>query len=232
MEHLESLSFVGLLTLLLLLGCSLLVVTIGLERHSALKRGEQAAQWWQAQLYYFLKDRRTADCLNFVQQLAGPTAQVCRIGLHRAHLTVEETETAMMSEIARQKRALEGHLSTVGTVAVVAPFIGLFGTVVGIMNTFSAVAEMGQAGIEVVSAGVAEALVATAAGLFVAISAVVLFNGFKARIHKIVLQMQQVALQLSEMLELNRSERPFPQDLKLESGEAAELFDKTQGKKA
>ena len=64
----------------------------------------------------------------------------------------------------------------VGTIGSLAPYIGLLGTVVGIMQAFRAIAESGDAGFEVVSAGISEALIATAVGLLVAILALLLFN--------------------------------------------------------
>jgi biopolymer transport protein ExbB len=228
-EFLQSLSPVGLLTLVLLLVCSLLVTTVGLERWAVLRRLSADPDWWQAQLHYFLKDDRLEPCRAYVASKSLPVAVVCQVGLNRAHLKVEETEAAMAAEIARQRAALEGRLPVIGTVAVVAPFIGLFGTVVGIMATFEDVAQQGQAGIEVVSAGVSEALVATAAGLLVAIAAVVLFNVFKGRISGLVLDMQLAAQRTSEMLELRRQQVPFPADLLTGAGEDAAAFDRAAG---
>jgi len=108
---------------------------------------------------------------------------------------------------------LKKGLSVLATIATSSPFIGLFGTVVGIMHTFSAVAEKGQAGVAVVAAGVAEALIATAAGLLVAITAVVFFNYFKSKVAAITSQMAGAAGRLSEMMELLRTGKPFPEDL-------------------
>jgi Biopolymer transport proteins len=76
------------------------------------------------------------------------------------------------------KRGL-GLLATIGSTA---PFIGLFGTVVGIINAFRSIAATGSGGMSVVSGGIAEALVSTALGIFVAIPAVVAFNHFTGKI--------------------------------------------------
>ncbi len=222
----ENLSFVGILTLALLGVCSVLVLSVAIERMRLIAKQRVGPEWLLEQLYYFLKDRRYDLALSFARQLPVPAARVVESGLMRHHLQVEDTEAAMAGVVARQKANLEAGLPTLGTIAVIAPFIGLFGTVVGIINTFSDVAEQGQAGIEVVSAGVSEALVATAAGLFVAIAAVVLFNLLKAQIASLVLDMKLVASRLSEMLELLRREQAFPEDLTGGQFEAAKTYEK------
>jgi len=80
---------------------------------------------------------------------------------------------------------LKCHLWALGTVGTISPFVGLFGTVVGIRSAFTAMAAAGTGGFAVVANGISEALVATAAGIFVAIEAVVLYNYFQARLGRI-----------------------------------------------
>lgn len=221
-----ELSPIGYLTLALLVLCSVLVVAVGLDRLAFLHRNSLEPDWLQAQLAYFLKDDRPEVALAFLEHLPAPVARVLEVGLHRRELPVESVEAALQSALAVQRRRFEAGLPGVGTVAVIAPFIGLFGTVVGIMNTFAAVSQQGQAGVEVVSAGVAEALIATAAGLFVAISAVVLFNLLKSRVQSVSVDMTVASARLVEMLELRKHQLPFPADLT--SGpepEAARAFD-------
>ena len=78
--------------------------------------------------------------------------------------------------ISRQEESLENGLSFLSTVASVSPFIGLFGTVWGVMNAFSGLAQVTQVSINAVAPGIAEALIATALGLFAAIPALISFN--------------------------------------------------------
>ena len=95
---------------------------------------------------------------------------------------IENIERALhrssMTEIAQ----LESRLFFLGTVGVTAPFIGLFGTVMGILSAFNEIAQQGNASIATVAAPIANALLATAAGLFAAIPAVVAYNAFLSRI--------------------------------------------------
>ena len=87
-------------------------------------------------------------------------------------------------------------IGTLATIATTAPFIGLFGTVVGIINAFEGMASTGSGGIGAVSAGIAEALVTTAFGLFVAIPAAWMFNYFTSRIERLQVEMSNSSSEL------------------------------------
>ena len=91
---------------------------------------------------------------------------------------------AMASARSRERLALEKHLGILGTLGNNAPFIGLFGTVIGIIKAFADLAKNQGGGAAVVMSGIAEALVATAVGLMVALPAVVAFNIFQGRIRR------------------------------------------------
>jgi biopolymer transport protein ExbB/TolQ len=93
-------------------------------------------------------------------------------------------EQVMMSSLARERQRFDKFLPYFGTLGNNAPFIGLFGTVIGIIVAFKELGANPKGGLEVVGPGIAEALVATAVGLLVAIPAVVAFNGFKAALKK------------------------------------------------
>jgi len=102
-----------------------------------------------------------------------------------------------MSETLVQLKAGLGFLATIGSTA---PFIGLFGTVVGIINAFRSIAATGSGGMSVVSGGIAEALVSTALGIFVAIPAVVAFNTFTGKIETFHIEMNRASSQLVNCL--------------------------------
>ncbi len=87
-------------------------------------------------------------------------------------------------------------IGTLATIATTAPFIGLFGTVIGIINAFQGMAATGSGGIGAVSAGIAEALVTTAFGLFVAIPAAWMFNYFTGRIERLQVEMSNSSSEL------------------------------------
>lgn len=92
---------------------------------------------------------------------------------------------AMRVAHAREMEKLDSHLGTLATIGSISPYIGLFGTVWGIMNAFIALGAVQQATLAMVAPGIAEALIATALGLFAAIPAVIAFNRFTTRAEKI-----------------------------------------------
>ena len=84
--------------------------------------------------------------------------------------------------VTREEMSLELHLGFLATLGSTAPYIGLFGTVIGIINSFRSLVNLSQATLASVAPGISEALIATAIGLFVAIPAVIAFNRFSARV--------------------------------------------------
>ncbi len=114
-----------------------------------------------------------------------------------------EISNAVEREITIEKTKLERHTSIVATIGNTAVYVGLFGTVLGIIRAFHDISQAGAGGMAIVIGGVAEALVCTATGLFVAIPAVVAFNYFVKRIEHFVTDMELCA---SELIDLMRGE--------------------------
>jgi biopolymer transport protein TolQ len=98
---------------------------------------------------------------------------------------MQGAQRAMRVAYSREEEKLENHLSFLATVGSVTPYIGLFGTVIGIMNAFIGLASQNQATLQVVAPGIAEALIATAMGLFAAIPAVIAYNRYTAQVESI-----------------------------------------------
>ena len=111
-------------------------------------------------------------------------------------LVTSALRDSMSETLIQLKRSL-GILATIGSTA---PFIGLFGTVAGIINAFRNIAATGSGGMSVVSGGIAEALVTTALGIFVAIPAVVAFNLFTGKIETFHVEMNRASSQLVNCL--------------------------------
>ena len=148
---------------------------------------------------YFWKDR-----LIFDDFLADMTKYFQRVDTGGARLLCEKTpgfesrvayeglvckdsisaEQGIASYIAQERNRMDKGLSFLGTLGNNAPFIGLFGTVLGIIQAFDSLSQNPQGGPAVVMAGISEALIATAVGLFVALPAVIAFNSFQAKIAK------------------------------------------------
>jgi biopolymer transport protein TolQ len=99
---------------------------------------------------------------------------------------MEGAQRAMRVALSREERVLEKHLPILSTVASVSVYLGLFGTVWGIMNTFVSLSSQSQASIAVVAPGIADALLATEMGLFAAIPAAIAYNRYAAKVDSII----------------------------------------------
>ena len=117
-------------------------------------------------------------------------------------------EKVAQSIIQRQIGYQETYLPFLATTGNITPFIGLFGTVIGVINAFQEIGIQGSASIAVVAPGVAEALVATAAGLFAAIPAVIAYNYFLAKIRKTTFQVEAFSIEfLNDLIEQAKETR-------------------------
>ena len=110
---------------------------------------------------------------------------------------------AMRASFQRELDTIEAHLSFLATVGSVSPYVGLFGTVWGIMHAFVGLANMTQVTLATVAPGIAEALVATAIGLFAAIPAVIAYNRFARDIDRIAIQLETFIEEFSNILQRN-----------------------------
>ncbi len=114
---------------------------------------------------------------------------------------LEGTRRAMKATYQREMDVLESHLNFLATVGSVSPYIGLFGTVWGIMNAFRGLSSVAQATLAQVAPGIAEALVATAMGLFAAIPAVIAYNRFSHDIDRLAGRYESFIEELSNILQ-------------------------------
>ncbi len=114
---------------------------------------------------------------------------------------IEGTRRAMRVAMSREMDSLEQYLSFLATVGSTSPYVGLFGTVWGIMNSFHALGNVKQATLNLVAPGIAEALIATAMGLFAAIPAVVAYNKFADRVQRLEGRYEDFAEEFANILQ-------------------------------
>ncbi len=117
---------------------------------------------------------------------------------------------AMRASFQREMDEVETHLSFLASVGSVSPYVGLFGTVWGIMHAFVGLASLTQVTLATVAPGIAEALVATAIGLFAAIPAVVAYNRFARDLDRIAIQQETFIEEFSNILQRNVGAQPAP----------------------
>lgn len=130
----------------------------------------------------------------------GPAGRVLASGLDRAVGDVSgDPERAMLRELKRLAGRVKARTWILATSGALMPFVGLFGTVVGVMAAFQAIGESGQGGFAIVSVGISQALVATAVGIAVALEGVVLFNILSTLSGNF---MRELSLLVDELVEL------------------------------
>ena len=116
-------------------------------------------------------------------------------------VTLDSARRAMRAAYQREIDMLEGHLSGLATVGSISPYIGLFGTVWGIMNAFRGLANVSQATLAQVAPGIAEALIATAIGLFAAIPAVIAYNRYTHDVDRLAVRYETFIEEFSNILQ-------------------------------
>jgi biopolymer transport protein ExbB/TolQ len=162
----------------LLVGLSLACIALSIERAIYLLSDGTDRSRLAAAVNTFLSDGDAAGFAKKLRELKGFEARILAAGVELSGLGPEAAQKAMTGTATGEKLRMERGLSFLATVGSNAPFVGLFGTVLGIIQAFHDLAVNTAEASEAVMAGISEALVATAVGLLVAIPAVVLYNLF------------------------------------------------------
>lgn len=190
----------GGFTIYILIACSVLSIAVIIERLWYFK---QRSSVGRIQLLEQIRKeaarQQISNAVDFCRRIDTPCARVALAGLNLNSHDDKLISNAMEREITIQTVQLERFTSIVGTIGGTAVYIGLLGTVLGIIRAFHDVSKTASGGMDVVTAGISEALVCTAAGLLVAIPAVVSYNYFVRKIDNFVLDMELTA---SELLDL------------------------------
>jgi biopolymer transport protein ExbB/TolQ len=193
-----------LLSKAVLMVYSVVSVAVMIERALSLKRVRQLEENEYSSLRGRLTRRNFDEANAFIASGSAPSTVAVAAGLSHDDASPEVVRDAVNQEVVMQSNALTHNLSVLGTVASTAPYIGLFGTVLGILDAFERIASSGQTGARIVAAPIAEALTATALGLGVAIPAVMAYNYFSGRVNDLSLRIENHALDLTSRLPHNR----------------------------
>ncbi len=193
---------IGGFTMYVLLFCSFLSITVFLERiiyYRKQSKGSRAE--FTAALADILKTNDIKKAIEFASETLTPYARVVKAGLKLHGHSEKSITEAMGVAIVAETRNLERFTGIIGTIGNIGVYIGLLGTVLGIVRAFHDIAAAGAGGMSTVIEGVAEALVCTATGLLVAIPAVMIFNYFSRKIEFFNDDMQAGASELITLLE-------------------------------
>ncbi|HPC82509.1 MAG TPA: MotA/TolQ/ExbB proton channel family protein [Thermoanaerobaculaceae bacterium] len=203
---------VALTVVAVLLAMSLYSASVAIERLVAYRRARRQSMAFVGVATRFWEEDRVHELvLGARSYTRSHLARVVSAGLaeYQKKLRIEGLSHDQLLEATRRasERAailaaadFRRGIGALGTIGATAPFVGLFGTVVGIINAFAAMGKAGTGGIETVSAGIAEALVTTALGLLVALPAVWLYNHFLRQVEAFQVEMDNSASELVDRL--------------------------------
>lgn len=214
-------SFVVQLVMAGLLLTSLASWTVIFGKLFALKRVATANDEFERE---FWSGRNLNDLYDGAarKQAAAPMERIFAAGMREflklrerkvsdAGALLDGARRAMRASFQRELDAIESNLSFLASVGSVSPYVGLFGTVWGIMHAFVGLSNLQQVTLATVAPGIAEALVATAIGLFAAIPAVIAYNRFARQIDRIAITLETFIEEFSNILQRNVGHLPVPQ---------------------
>lgn len=173
----------GGLTLLVLAVASVYSFALIWQRWTVYRKALGGLEPFLRHAKHLIEKGQLKELMSHCRQQSGPASAVLLASL-AGHEGLQERRAATERVLEREVALLEKGLPVLGTVGSVAPFVGLFGTVLGVMRAFRDLAGAANAGPGVVAVGISEALVGTAAGLFVAIPAVLAYNYFSTRANR------------------------------------------------
>lgn len=217
MELIGSMGWVARLVAILLLILSAYSISVMVERWLTFRQARNQSRLFTPAVAECLKDGKIDEAIALGEQYnKSHLAKVLVSGLHelQAHTkskdipgeTIEASRRALERATAVAIEDLKRGLGGLATIGATAPFVGLFGTTIGIINAFTGMKTEETAGIGAVSGGIAEALVTTAFGLFVAVPAVWAFNAFTNKIETFTVEMDNSASELIDYFLKRRSE--------------------------
>ena len=215
-EMVKNLGWVALAVIVILLIMSMYSIAIMVERFLTYSAAKKQSREFAPRVAQALKNDRIEEAINISDKhKKSHLAMVVNAGLQefRAHEAssdisgdeVEASKRALQRAIAIKSAEFKRGLSGLATIGSTAPFVGLFGTVFGIINAFTGMKSAESAGIGAVAGGIAEALLTTALGLAVAVPAVWLFNYFTGKVDGFIIEMDNSASELIDYFLKNRT---------------------------
>ncbi|HSB97523.1 MAG TPA: MotA/TolQ/ExbB proton channel family protein [Spongiibacteraceae bacterium] len=187
-----------------IIACSIIAVAICVERLLALRARKIAPPQLLGEVWAWVKNNQLdANKLRELKQ-GSPLGLLLATGLTNARHGREIMKESLEESAAVVVYGMERYLNALGTVALIAPMLGLVGSVMGIMNVFNEIRFHGTGDPGILAGGISEALITTASGLIVAIPATVMHRFFNGRITSLVLMLEQETLKLVDALHGDR----------------------------
>lgn len=183
-----------------ILACSVLAMGIILERLWAYRQKRVLPKNLVAQVWNLHRNNQLSHAHVAAIREGSPLGRVLAAGLVNRHHSREIMKESI-EEVGRQViHELERYLNTLGTIASITPLLGLLGTVIGMIKVFTAITTAGVGDPSVLAGGISEALLTTAAGLAVAIPALIFHRYLSGKVNMLVLSMEEEALKMVEVM--------------------------------
>jgi biopolymer transport protein ExbB len=201
---LEMIQSGGWLILPILL-CSVLAMAIIVERFWTLRPNKIAPKTLLAEVWSWVRNNElNAGRMKQLRE-STPLGKILAAGLSNSKYGRDIMKESIQEVASHVIHDMERYLNTLGTIAVITPLLGLLGTVIGMIKVFTAIMVQGTANANVLAGGISEALITTAAGLTVAIPAVIFHRLYQRRIDELVVEMEQEAVKLVDVFHGDRS---------------------------
>jgi len=192
---------------------SVVALAIVFERLWALRSSRVAPANLLGQVWRWIKDGQLDATRLKTLRADSPLGEILATGLANTRHGREIMKESIQEAATKVIHELERYLNTLGTIAAITPLLGLLGTVIGMIDVFTAVMVQGTGNTAVLAGGISKALITTAAGLTVAIPALFFHRFFMRRVDELVVAMEQEATKLVEVVQGSRDAEPNGNDV-------------------
>ena len=201
----------GRIMMVPLIACSIMAIAVLIDRYLAFRKHQRIdTRSLRAKVLSLLEKGEIEEAANLCAQTPGPVPAVLLVGMqtiakHRRHVDRKDALAVVVKEAMQDYSlhamgAVEKRFGVLSTVGNAAPLLGMTGTVTGMINSFAQIADAGGIQIADVAVGISEALITTAAGLIIALVAVIPYNWFTARADEVNLEIEETTSELVDFL--------------------------------
>ncbi|NIQ97864.1 MAG: MotA/TolQ/ExbB proton channel family protein [Desulfuromonadales bacterium] len=180
--------------------CSILALAIFAERIWLFRRIGRGSEKLLRDVESLAIKKRHDEAVRLCQQIDTPLSRVFLAALRSAGRSREHIKTLVEEVGTRESAILERYLGLLGTIATISPLLGLLGTVLGMIEAFNVIAEVGVGTPATLGGGISQALITTAAGMSVAIPAILLHRYLTSRADRLQLEMEEYSLHITDLL--------------------------------
>jgi biopolymer transport protein ExbB len=180
--------------------CSVIALAIVVERCLSLRRNRILRYDILQRIEELLRDRKIPEATTLCKRYPSSMTRILLAAILNHDKTRQDIKEIIEDAGRHEIPVLERYLTVLGTIASIAVLLGLLGTILGMIKTFNAIAALGYGHPEALAGGISEALIATAAGLAVAIPTLVLYNFFTSKVDAVVIEMEKHSLRMLSIL--------------------------------